>query len=102
MYALCVPWLTAEETAARYRIGVKGLLNQRLEGRLPGSLGKRVGKRILWASEDLDAFDGREEPENFGALHALVLEARGINKRLDAIHKELVSQRLTVEETEDE
>ena len=57
-----MPWLTADETAARYRITPKGLLKQRTEGRLPGSLGKRVGKRVLWASEDLDAHDGHEGP----------------------------------------
>lgn len=79
-------WLTAEETADRYRITVSGLLKQRREGRNPGALGRRVGKRVLWASEELDAFDGHEEPESFGALHALVLEARGINKRLDRLY----------------
>ena len=78
-----MPWLTADETATRYRITVKGLLKQRTEGRLPGSLGKRVGKRVLWASEDLDRHDHPEETpvaythesDSFGALHALILEA---------------------------
>lgn len=84
-----MPWLTTEETADRYRISVSGLLKQRRENRKPGALGRRVGKRVLWASEDLDAYDGHQEPETFGALHALVLEARGINKRLDAVLVEL-------------
>lgn len=92
-YSGWVPYMTADETAARYRITVKGLLKQRSEGRLPGSLGKRVGKRVLWASEELDVFDAMEDgsntiyapPESFGALHALVLETRGVNKRLDKL-----------------
>lgn len=96
-----MPWMTTEETADRYRITVKGLLKQRSESRPPGSLGKRVGKRVLWASEDLDAFDGNEQ--GIGVMNALVLEIRGINKRLDRILAE-VQYRLDriPKETEDE
>lgn len=96
-----MPWMTAEETADRYRITVKGLLKQRSEDRAPGSLGKRVGKRVLWSSEDLDNFDGGGQ--TFGAMAALVLEVRGINKRLDQIIAEAKYRLDRIpEETEDE
>ena len=88
-----MPWLTASEVADRYRITISGLSKQRTEGRTPGALGKRVGKRVLWASEELDAFDGQGHP--FGAMDALVLEVRGINKRLDKLIDEFRRSRLT-------
>lgn len=79
-------WMTAEETADRYRITVKGLQKQRAEGREPGSLGKRIGKRVLWASEELDRFDGAE---TFGADHATVLELQAATKLLRKISASL-------------
>ena len=84
-----MPWMTAEETAKRYRITPSGLAKQRSEGRMPGVIGKHVGKRVLWASEELDAYDRlftdnpQPQDETFGALDALVLEVRGVNRRLD-------------------
>ena len=80
-------YLTSQEVADRYRVSVSAVMKQRAEGRAPGSLGKRIGKRLLWSPQDLDAFDGGEQGETFGALHALVLEVRGVNKRLDELIK---------------
>ena len=81
-------WMTAEEVADRYRISVKGLLKQRSENRMPGSLGRRVGKRVLWASEDLNSYDNPEAHDHeLGTLDALVLEMRGVNKRLRHSHQ---------------
>lgn len=92
-------WLTAEEVADRYRITVKGLLKQRSEDRLPGSLGKRVGKRVLWSPSDLDRFDG--VPETFGADHAMVLELQAANKLLRKISKSLDTVALYLTQAEE-
>lgn len=105
-----MPWMTAEETAKRYRITPSGLAKQRAEGRMPGSIGKHVGKRVLWASEELDAYDRlfTENPqpqvETFGSLDALVLEMRGVNKRLDRLIQQNEAAMIWIdkEETEDE
>ena len=80
---------------------------------MPGVIGKHVGKRVLWASEELDAYDRlfTENPqpqvETFGSLDALVLEMRGVNKRLDQIFAVLLNvygtpTNFETEETEDE
>lgn len=73
-------FLTIEDVADRYRVTPSAIQKQRAEGKPPGIFGRRVGKRILWAPQDLDRWDGLEV---FGALDALVLEMRGMNRRLD-------------------
>jgi hypothetical protein len=108
-----MPWITLEEVAERYRITPSGVMNQRAENRMPGIMGKHVGKRVLWASEELDAYDRlftdnpQPQVETFGSLDALVLEVRGVNKRLDRLIKlstpySTYTVTTKTEETEDE
>lgn len=90
-------WMTADETADRYRITVKGLLKQRKEDRPPGSLGKRIGKRLLWSAVELDAFDGLE---SLGAEDAMVLELQAANKLLRKMTGQLQTISLYLERAE--
>lgn len=48
--------LTVGEVAAFLRCGTAAIYNQRLRGDLPGSLGIRVGNRVLFRPADLEAW----------------------------------------------
>lgn len=57
-------YLTAEEVASMYRLTVSALYTQRHRGEAPGSLGAKVGRKLLWRQSELDAwFDRTREEE---------------------------------------
>lgn len=47
-------FLTVDQTAKLLHCTPKALYSQRHRGDTPGSLGIRVGKRLLWRREDID------------------------------------------------
>lgn len=49
-------FLTAEEVSDLFSIPVSSLYNQRWRRQAPGSLGAKVGRRILWRLSDLEAW----------------------------------------------
>ena len=56
-------YLTAQEVADQLRTTRQALYNQRLRGLAPGALGRRVGRRVLWRSDELAEWCARLEPE---------------------------------------
>jgi len=56
-------YLTAEEVAAMYRLSVSALYTQRHRGEAPGSLGAKVGRKLLWRQSELDAWFDRTRDE---------------------------------------
>jgi hypothetical protein len=48
------PLLTVEDVAAWARSTPNALYMQRLRSEPPGSLARKVGRRLLWRSEDLE------------------------------------------------
>lgn len=49
-------YLTALETAELLRLSRGSLYVQRHRGQAPGSLGRQVGRKLLWRRTDLDAW----------------------------------------------
>jgi len=49
-------FLTAEEVADRFRTTPEALHMQRRRGQQPGTLGLKIGKRILFDPRDIDAY----------------------------------------------
>lgn len=58
-------YLTAEEVANRYRLTCSALYTQRHRGEAPGSLGVKVGRKLLFRVSELDAW---WDQEKLGAL----------------------------------
>ena len=57
-------YLTAREVAEQYRLTVSALYTQRHRREAPGSLGVKVGRKLLWRQSELDAwFDRTREEE---------------------------------------
>jgi hypothetical protein len=105
--------LTTEAAAEYLGVTVLDIYESRRRNQPPGTLGVRRGRRLVWRQDDLDQFLSGENPqpqdETFGSLDALVLEMRGVNRRLDAILAVLqrfdgatITYETTTEETEDE
>lgn len=55
--------MTVAEVSAYLRLTPGALYSQRHRGVAPGSLGIRVGKKLLWRPEDIDAFLQRQANE---------------------------------------
>ena len=55
--------LTSEEVAERYRVTPSALWTQRHRGEAPGSLGMRLGRRLLWDPEDLRAYEQQRKEQ---------------------------------------
>ena len=55
-----IPLLTVEEVAAIMRATRGAIYTQRYRGEAPGSLGIRVGRRILFRPTDLERFLAEE------------------------------------------
>jgi hypothetical protein len=51
------PYLTVDDVAVRYHSTRSALHVQRSRGKAPGSLGIRVGKRLLWKVADLEEWE---------------------------------------------
>lgn len=58
------PLLTVKEVADYFRLTPSALYVQRHRGERPGSLGIRVGKRILYRPSDLDQYLNERRSEN--------------------------------------
>ena len=56
-------YLTADEVAAMYRFTVSALYTQRHRREAPGSLGVKVGRKLLWRQSELDAWYDRTREE---------------------------------------
>ena len=56
-------YLTAKEVAAMYRLPVSALYTQRHRREAPGSLGVKVGRKLLWRQSELDAWFDRTRDE---------------------------------------
>lgn len=56
-------YLTAEEVAEMYRLTVSALYTQRHRREAPGSLGAKVGRKLLWRQSELDAWFDRTRDE---------------------------------------
>ena len=50
------PLGTIEEVSAYLRLPIRTLYSQRHRGHAPGSLGLRVGKRLVWDWEEVDSW----------------------------------------------
>jgi hypothetical protein len=50
------PFLTTAEVAAMFRVSGAAIRWQRDHGKNPGALGVRVGKKIIFASHEIDAY----------------------------------------------
>jgi len=58
--------LTSEEVAERYRVTPAALWTQRHRGEAPGSLGMRLGRRLLWDPEDLRGWESEQKRDRDG------------------------------------
>lgn len=80
--------MTIEEVADYFKVTPKAILKQRAEGRAPGSLGIRRGKRLLWRSADLERFIGGQiddsGAETLSYEAALLVALGGIEKAIRA------------------
>ena len=56
-------YLTADEVAVMYRFTVSALYTQRHRQEAPGSLGVKVGRKLLWRQSELDAWFDRTRDE---------------------------------------
>ncbi len=56
--------LTIDETAEMLRTSTSALYSQRHRSEAPGSLGIQVGRRILWAETDLEAWWRSQQATN--------------------------------------
>jgi hypothetical protein len=56
--------LTTEEVAEWARTTRSAIFSQRHRGEAPGSLGVRVGRRILWRLEDLERWFEDQQKAN--------------------------------------
>ena len=60
---LFAAFLDVDETAALLRTTPSALYSQRHRGEAPGSLGVRVGRRILWRLVDVETWFDRERDD---------------------------------------
>lgn len=91
--------LTTDEAAGFLQMKPDALRQTRARAKNPGALGFRRGRNIMYRKDDLAAWaEGRlQTKETFGAMDALVLEVRGVNKRLDQMLLALHSLQISLQ-----